>query len=104
MLYRRYVLFSAQHPETHPLVANESFPPGPKLDRLVERHYAPFQGAILHMISSNSRKDNPPDPLHVMAMLNGAVPAFIAGAPLIQRVHGFDPTEHSSARSKTCSQ
>jgi TetR/AcrR family transcriptional regulator len=97
MLYRRYVLFSARHPEIHRLVANESFSPGPRLDRLVERHYAPFQGAILHMINNSSRKDNPPDPLHIMVMMNGAVLAFIAGAPLIQRVHGFDPTEQSRA-------
>jgi len=97
MLYRRYVLFSAQHPEIHRLVANESFSPGPRLDRLVERYYAPFEDAILHLISNSSRADNPPDPLHVMVMLNGAVLSFIAGAPLIQRVHGFDPTEQSRA-------
>lgn len=97
LLFRRYVLFSAQHPELHRLVANESFSPGPRLNRLVDRYVAPFQAAILNLIEEASQIENPPDPLHVMSMLNGAVLSFMGGAPLIQRIHDIDPTEQSRA-------
>lgn len=97
LLFRRYVLFSAQHPELHRLVANESFSPGPRLDRLVDRYVAPFQAAILTLIEEATQIENPPDPLHVLSMLNGAVLSFIGGAPLVQRLHKIDPTEQSRA-------
>ena len=97
LLFRRYVLFSAQHPELHRLVANESFSPGPRLDRLVDRYVAPFQAAILTLIEEAMQIENPPEPLHVMSMLNGAVLSFIGGASVVQRVHKIDPTEQSNA-------
>jgi TetR/AcrR family transcriptional regulator len=97
LLYRRYALFSAAHPELHRLVALESFSPGPRLDRLAQDYYAPFEVTMLSVIEDAIEIENPPDPLYLMSMMNGAILSFIAAAPLVQRVHNFDPTEQSRA-------
>jgi AcrR family transcriptional regulator len=97
LLYRRYALFSAEHPGLHRLVAIESFSPGPRLDRLAQHYYAPFEATMLSMIEDATEIENSPDPLYLMSMMNGAVLSFIVAAPLVQRVHNFDPTEQSRA-------
>ena len=97
LFYRRYVLFSAKHPEIQRLVVNESFSPGPRLNRMVDQYVAPFHEITLNLIKEVLQGTDDMDPLHVMVTLNGAVLSFIGGAPLMRRIYKFDPMDQARA-------
>jgi AcrR family transcriptional regulator len=99
ILLRRFVHFSARHPELHRLIAHEASQDGPRLDWLVQQHLGPLIGSldavILEAQQAGRLKDLPQ--AHLSQIAVGAVMLFFTSGPLVQRLYGIDPTEPAHA-------
>jgi AcrR family transcriptional regulator len=104
-IMRRFVRFSAQHPEVSRLIIAESAVQGPRLEWLTEKHLRPMLGRIeaafrggrdAGLVKNLSLES-------IIFMFLGALPHFFDGAPLISLLWGIDPTapEHVEAFADT---
>lgn len=92
VLLRRFVLVSARRPEMHLILAREAALNGERLDWLIDRHVAPLQRALNHLITNaqaEGRIKRIPVP-QLGQILIGAVAVFLCSSPLMERLYGID--------------
>ncbi|MCB0962126.1 MAG: TetR family transcriptional regulator [Acidimicrobiales bacterium] len=91
---RRFVVFSARHPQLHRIITQESKADGPRMDHLVEHHVRPLYEATVAMFADLVRAGAvaPIDPAHLYYVLTGAGPTMFVLAPECERLTGLDPT------------
>ncbi len=92
---RRFVRFSAKHPEVSRLIIAESAVPGPRLEWMTEKHLRPLVRRVEQTFRSGRDagivKDLSLESLIFVFL--GALPHFFDGAPLIGLLWGIDPTD-----------
>lgn len=104
-IVRRFVRFSAKHPEVSRLIIAESAVPGPRLEWMTEKHLRPLIRRVEEHFragrDSGIVKDLSLESLIFVFL--GALPHFFDGAPLIGLLWGIDPTdsEHVEAYADT---
>jgi len=104
-IVRRFVTFSARHPEVSRLIIAESAVPGPRLEWMTEKHLRP----LIRMIEETFRSGRDAGIVKDLSLESlifvflGALPHFFDGAPLIGLLWGIDPTDpaHVSAYADT---
>jgi len=104
-IVRRFVHYSAQHPEVSRLIIAESAVPGPRLEWMTEKHLRP----VMRRIEQSFRAARDAGVVKDLSLeslvfvLLGALPHFFDGAPLIGLLWGIDPTapEHVDAFADT---
>lgn len=102
---RRFVRFSAQHPEVSRLIIAESAVAGPRLEWMTNKHLRPLirrvEQAFRGGRDAGIVKDLSLESLIFVFL--GALPHFFDGAPLISLLWGIDPTdpEHVEAYADT---
>jgi TetR/AcrR family transcriptional regulator len=85
---KRFVRFTARHPELHRLMTHEGAHDGPRLRWLVDRHVRPLYDASV----ANIRAVAPGvDVAHLHYVLIGAAAHLFAVAPEVERVTGRNP-------------
>lgn len=87
-LMKRFVRFSAAHPELHRFMVQEGAHDGPRLRWLAERHLKPLyevSTALIHAAAPGL------DAAHLYYLLLGAATHLFAIGPEFQRVTGRDP-------------
>ena len=92
VMLRRYVRFSAAHPEVARFFLREGVHPGPRLDWLVEHHARPLTAALAALLgdgqSAGWLKPLPLDALGCLLIVAGSHP--FAAPALIKAEHGLD--------------
>lgn len=102
---RRFVYFSAEHPEVSRLIIAEAAVPGPRLQWMTDKHLRPLvkkvEQAFRGARDAGLVKDLSLESLIFVFL--GALPHFFDGAPLIGLLWGIDPTapEHVAAYADT---
>jgi len=102
---RRFVRFSAKHPEVSRLIIAESAVPGPRLEWMTDKHLRP----LIRRVEQNFRAGRDAGIVKDLSLESlifvflGALPHFFDGAPLIGLLWGIDPTdpEHVEAYADT---
>lgn len=97
---RRFVEFSAKHPEVSRLIIAESAVPGPRLEWMTEKHLRPLIRRVeVHFRAGRDAgvvKDLSLESLIFVFL--GALPHFFDGAPLIGLLWGIDPADPEHVR------
>jgi AcrR family transcriptional regulator len=92
---RRFVRFSAKHPEVSRLIIAESAVPGPRLEWMTEKHLRPLIRRVEQTFRAGRDagivKDLSLESLIFVFL--GALPHFFDGAPLIGLLWGIDPAD-----------
>jgi AcrR family transcriptional regulator len=87
-LMKRFVRFSAAHPELHRFMVQEGAHDGPRLRWLTERHLRPLYEASTTLIREAAPGS---DAAHLHYLLLGASAHLFAVGPEFERVTGRDP-------------
>jgi TetR/AcrR family transcriptional regulator len=94
-IVRRFVRFSAKHPEVSRLIIAESAVPGPRLEWMTEKHLRPLIRRVEQTFRAGRDagivKDLSLESLIFVFL--GALPHFFDGAPLIGLLWGIDPAD-----------
>lgn len=95
LLVREFVTFSAQHPQLHRIITQESKADGPRMDYLVERHVRPIYERTIALFSSLQDQGLVPDvPVaHLYYILTGAGPTMFVLGPECRRLTALDPSQ-----------
>lgn len=102
---RRFVKFSAEHPEVSRLIIAESAVAGPRLEWMTQKHLRPLVRRVEEVFrrgrDAGVVKDLSLESLIFVFL--GALPHFFDGAPLIGLLWGIDPTspQHVDAYADT---
>jgi TetR/AcrR family transcriptional regulator len=94
-IVRRFVRFSAKHPEVSRLIIAESAVPGPRLEWMTEKHLRP----LIRRVEQNFRAGRDAGIVKDLSLESlifvflGALPHFFDGAPLIGLLWGIDPAD-----------
>ena len=102
---RRFVRFSAKHPEVSRLIIAESAVPGPRLEWMTEKHLRP----LIRRVDETFRAGRDAGIVKDLSLESlifvflGALPHFFDSAPLIGLLWGIDPAdpEHVEAYADT---
>lgn len=101
LMIRRFVTFSAAHPELHRLIVQEGKSDGPRLRWLVDRHVRPLFEASLAVVRG-AQADGVLSHLpavHLQYIVLGAAAHLFVVAPEFQRLTGNDPTSPESVEA-----
>ncbi len=93
LLVREFVTFSAQNPQLHRIILQESTTDSARMDYLVD-HVRPIYETTVEMFAALTRQGAVPDipPTHLYYLLTGAGPTMFVLGPECQRLSGLDPT------------
>jgi TetR/AcrR family transcriptional regulator len=93
LMVRQFVEFSAENPQMHRIIMQESKRTGDRLDWLVETHVRPlYESAVVMFDRLAARGDVVPvAPAHLYYLLTGAGATVFVMAPECQRLTGVDP-------------
>lgn len=102
---RRFVRFSAKHPEVSRLIIAESAVAGPRLEWMTEKHLRP----LIRLVEQTFRAGRDAGIVKDLSLKSlifvflGALPHFFDGAPLTGLLWGIDPAdpEHVEAYADT---
>lgn len=93
LLVREFVVFSAQNPQLHRIIMQESKADGPRMDYVVDRHVRPIYERTTALFESlrtaGAIADIPS--AHLYYILTGAGPTMFVLAPECRRLSGLDP-------------
>jgi AcrR family transcriptional regulator len=93
LLVRDFIAFSAEHPQLHRIITQESKVDGDRMDWLVDRHVRPLYelttGMFQRLVDQGVLPDVPAPFLYYV--LTGAGPTIFVLAPECRRLAGFDP-------------
>jgi AcrR family transcriptional regulator len=94
LLIREFVTFSAQRPELHRMVAEESKRESERLHWMIDTHIRPMFDATTRMFARLVDAGVVPavPPAHLYFLLTGAGPSIFQLAPSCRRLAGFDPS------------
>jgi TetR/AcrR family transcriptional regulator len=93
-MIRRYVAFTAAHPEFSRMMNEEGKRDGPRMRWLVRKHVRPIfeaLGTFFERIGSASSRLSGIDSIHLNYIFVGAAGAIFHQAPECRRVSGYDP-------------
>lgn len=95
VLLRRFVRFTAEHPELARVLAREGSRGGPRLEWLAERHVRPLHDHFRTAFETGKQagviKDLPAE--FVMFMLMGASAHLFVATGMARQLHGLDVTD-----------
>jgi AcrR family transcriptional regulator len=93
LLVRDFIAFSAEHPQLHRIITQESKVDGDRMDWLVDQHVRPLYelttGMFERLVAQGAVPDVPAPFLYYI--LTGAGPTIFVLAPECRRLAGFDP-------------
>jgi AcrR family transcriptional regulator len=93
LLVRDFIAFSAEHPQLHRIITQESKVDGDRMDWLVDQHVRPLYelttGMFERLVEQGVLPDVPAPFLYYV--LTGAGPTIFVLAPECRRLAGFDP-------------
>ena len=95
LLVREFITFSAQNPQLHRIIMQESKADSPRMDYLVDRHIRPIYLRTIEMFESLANVGAVPDvpAAHLYYILTGAGPTMFVLAPECRRLSGLDPSQ-----------
>jgi AcrR family transcriptional regulator len=99
---RRFVAFTAHHPELVRLMHDEAKRRGPRMRWLIDRHVRALYDEILRMLQLAQKRGLLPahiDPLHFHYILIGATSLIFHHAEECRRLTGVDPMEENAIRA-----
>jgi AcrR family transcriptional regulator len=90
---REFVTFSAQNPQLHRIIMQESKADGPRMDYIV-KHVRPIYERTTKLFKRLARDGAVPPipPAHLYYLLTGAGPTMFVLGPECRRLTGLDPT------------
>ena len=92
---RRFVVFSARHPQLHRIITQECKFDGPRMDHLVEHHIRPLYERTVSLLRSLSERGViariPAE--HLYYVITGAGPSMFVLGPECRRLTGLEPTD-----------
>jgi TetR/AcrR family transcriptional regulator len=93
LMARHFVEFSAENPQLHRIIMQESKRAGERLDWLVETHVRPQYDNAVAMFERLATRGEiaPVAPAHLYYLLTGAGATVFVMAPECQRLTGVDP-------------
>jgi AcrR family transcriptional regulator len=93
LLVREFVVFSAQNPQLHRIIMQESKADGPRMDYVVDRHVRPIYDRTTALFESLTRAGAIPAiaAAHLYYILTGAGPTMFVLAPECRRLSGLEP-------------
>jgi AcrR family transcriptional regulator len=93
LMVRHFVEFSAQSPQLHRIIMQESKRSGDRLEWMVETHVRPLYERAVAMFGRLAERGEfaPVSPAHLYYLLTGAGATVFVMAPECQRLTGVDP-------------
>ena len=93
LLVRDFIAFSAEHPQLHRIITQESKVDGERMDWLVDQHVRPLYEVTTQMFERLAEQGVLPDvpAPFLYYILTGAGPTIFVLAPECRRLTGFDP-------------
>ncbi|MGN6693793.1 MAG: TetR/AcrR family transcriptional regulator [Aquihabitans sp.] len=90
---RDFITFSAEHPQLHRIITQESKGEGERIDWLVDEHIRPLYETTTAMFAELAAQGAVPDvpAPFLYYLLTGAGPTIFVLAPECRRLAGFDP-------------
>lgn len=95
LVVRDFITFSAENPQLHRIITQESKAEGDRIDWLVDTHVRPLYDSTTHLFARLSAAGAMPDvpPPFLYYILTGAGPTIFVLAPECRRLAGFDPLD-----------
>lgn len=90
---REFIVFSAEHPQLHRIITQESKSENDRIDWLVDEHIRPLYEVTTAMFTELAAQGAVPDvpAPFLYYLLTGAGPTIFVLAPECRRLAGFDP-------------
>jgi TetR/AcrR family transcriptional regulator len=95
LLVREFITFSAQNPQLHRIIMQESKADSSRMDYLVNRHVRPIYERTVELFVSLARQAAVPNipAVHLYYILTGAGPTMFVLAPECRRLSSLDPSD-----------